>query len=281
MNFCVCIFIVISSFLVSAHPFSENDIPSANERTLYSNFLKQDLIVKAGVFPIGEAEDRVLPYMKKRATIFKNAKVLDVGSGSGIIALYAVKLGAASVVATDIDPNAIATINLNKRKLVYSDQIEARLVAKETPEAFSTIGEDEKFDIIISNPPYSLELSILENTVWADTGVLGLSLVSGLKKHLTKNGTAILYFGNHFYQQVIVKYAKQKGLLVIKNEPADLAPWQLQTLYNMYLRKFSDKYKLNYEKLEFNFVEEKWLKMPVQKGKDPQSSGFIELKIDN
>ena len=39
--------------------------------------------------------------------------VLDVASGSGLVAIAAAKAGAASVIAGDIDPNAVAAIGIN------------------------------------------------------------------------------------------------------------------------------------------------------------------------
>ncbi len=41
--------------------------------------------------------------------------VLDVGTGSGILAIAAIKLGASRVIATDIDPEAIRTAEANAR----------------------------------------------------------------------------------------------------------------------------------------------------------------------
>jgi predicted nicotinamide N-methyase len=40
-------------------------------------------------------------------------RVLDVASGSGLVAIAAAKVGAASVIAGDIDPNAVAAIKIN------------------------------------------------------------------------------------------------------------------------------------------------------------------------
>ncbi len=43
-------------------------------------------------------------------------RLLDVGSGSGILAFAALKLGAASVVGFDLDPPSVATATLNARR---------------------------------------------------------------------------------------------------------------------------------------------------------------------
>jgi predicted nicotinamide N-methyase len=42
-------------------------------------------------------------------------RVLDVASGSGLVAIAAAKAGASSVVAGDVDPNAVAAIGINAR----------------------------------------------------------------------------------------------------------------------------------------------------------------------
>ena len=50
-------------------------------------------------------------------------KVLDLGSGSGILSITALKLGAASVVALDIDGQAVSAARQNFRRLRLQDRI--------------------------------------------------------------------------------------------------------------------------------------------------------------
>jgi predicted nicotinamide N-methyase len=45
--------------------------------------------------------------------LVRDRRVLDLGTGSGIVAIAAAKSGAASVIAADTDPNAIAAATLN------------------------------------------------------------------------------------------------------------------------------------------------------------------------
>ncbi len=47
--------------------------------------------------------------------IVRGRRVVDLGSGSGVVAITAMKAGASEVTAIDIDPNAIAAIQLNAK----------------------------------------------------------------------------------------------------------------------------------------------------------------------
>jgi ribosomal protein L11 methyltransferase len=63
------------------------------------------------------------------AATVRGASVLDVGCGSGILAIVALALGAESARAVDVDPEAVAVTRENAERNGMSD----RLVADETP----------------------------------------------------------------------------------------------------------------------------------------------------
>jgi release factor glutamine methyltransferase len=73
--------------------------------------------------------------------------VVEVGTGSGILALSAAKAGAKSVVALDINPAAVEAANLNAAKNGFG-QVKAL-----PSDLFSAVPESHKFDVIISSPP--------------------------------------------------------------------------------------------------------------------------------
>lgn len=97
-------------------------------------------------------------------------QVLDVGTGSGILAIAAAKLGAASVIALDIDPLAIQVAEENATRNCVQETItlvQASLQPKahpgsaagqafpataNTPQAFHACGSwDGKFDLLMMN----------------------------------------------------------------------------------------------------------------------------------
>lgn len=52
-------------------------------------------------------------YLLDHPEVVRGRTVLDVGSGSGLVALAAARAGAARVVANDLDPHALAAIEIN------------------------------------------------------------------------------------------------------------------------------------------------------------------------
>ena len=75
-----------------------------------------------------------------RANVGDGVAVLDYGSGSGILAIAAAKLGAGRVVGTDIDTQALAASAANAHA-------NAAAVSFVTPDALRS----ERFDIIVAN----------------------------------------------------------------------------------------------------------------------------------
>jgi ribosomal protein L11 methyltransferase len=79
---------------------------------------------------------------RERARL-QGARVLDVGTGSGILALVALALGASFVVATDNDPEVIGVVLENAARNGLSDRI-----AASTAELDAV---DERFPVVVAN----------------------------------------------------------------------------------------------------------------------------------
>jgi release factor glutamine methyltransferase len=75
-------------------------------------------------------------------------RVVDVGTGTGILAIAAARAGAASVVATDINPNAALSVSDNARRNGAGDRITAACM-----NLLSALAPAALFDVIIANPP--------------------------------------------------------------------------------------------------------------------------------
>lgn len=75
-------------------------------------------------------------------TVREGMSVLDVGTGSGILAVAAANLGAASVVATDIDPLAVEAAEDTARRNRLPERIEVRE---------QSVPAGERFELVVAN----------------------------------------------------------------------------------------------------------------------------------
>ena len=82
-------------------------------------------------------------------------RVLDIGTGTGILAITAVKLGAPAVLAIDVDPDAITAARLNAEKNGCADRVTLTLGG---PEAVSG---REPFHLVLANLLSHTHLALL------------------------------------------------------------------------------------------------------------------------
>lgn len=84
----------------------------------------------------------VARYLLDHPNVVRGKRVLDVGTGSGIVAIAAAMAGAASVIATDIDPRAIAAARANAALSGVNLEVVERDVLDDVPDAdVITIGD--------------------------------------------------------------------------------------------------------------------------------------------
>ena len=92
------------------------------------------------------------------ADVEQDDKILDVGTGSGIIAIMAAQRNAkAEITALDIDADAVAQARDNVEATAWGARIEC------VCEDVKNFASDMKFDHIISNPPYFVEKTLSPN----------------------------------------------------------------------------------------------------------------------
>ncbi len=99
------------------------------------------------------------------------ASVLDVGCGSGILAVVAVRLGAARVEAIDVDPEAVRATERN----AHHHGVGSRLTASATP----VEAVEGTFDLVLANIGASV-LVAMAPTLAARTAPGGQLLLSGI-----------------------------------------------------------------------------------------------------
>ncbi|MBQ9786480.1 MAG: peptide chain release factor N(5)-glutamine methyltransferase, partial [Clostridia bacterium] len=150
----------------------------------------------------------------------KNFKVLDVGTGSGAIAITIAKETGACVTALDISEEALKVAKQNAKLNGVS-------VIFKKSNLFNNISKLSKFDIIVSNPPYipSQDIPQLDDEVKKhdpiialDGGVSGLDfyekIINEAPKKLKSNGK--IFFEVGIYQAKDVKKLLQKNFKDIR-----------------------------------------------------------------
>lgn len=127
-------------------------------------------------------------------------KILDIGTGSGAIALALVKeMRQARVVATDISAGALEIARKNAHNLAVDSQIEFL-----QGNLFEPI--DDFFDIIVSNPPYIAEAEYAE-------------LPAGVKDYEPPEALRAGTQGTDFYRKIINEapgHLKENGWLLLE-----------------------------------------------------------------
>jgi len=135
--------------------------------------------------------------------------VADVGTGSGLQALAAVRAGAATVVAVDVNPHAVATATINARANGY----ERRVIAL-TSDLLSAIPPRPQFDVIVSNPPFcdGKAWDIADRAWRAGPGYQDITpLFSQARKRLVSDGVMYLILSSHTDLEFIGAVIRRTG----------------------------------------------------------------------
>ena len=251
---------------------------TAHSAVVFSKYLNHNISISEKVPSINQAETIVLPYMKSLVGKFKGKKILDIGTGSGIIGLYALKLGASEVIGTDIDPRSVSDFKLNAKSMGFQRNVKSLLVKKiEGP--YDQFSETEKFDFIISNPPYTLDVDAQGDDDFVDSSFLGIKIIKGLNERLIPGGTAILLYRDVFYHELIVKLARKSGFKVTSFATDRVTPRQMAALYNAYIEKIADKAQLKKEDFHFDPHKDEWAKLKQKIVSDEGQSPYPGLIV--
>lgn len=176
-----------------------------------ADFMGEKFIVNENVL-IPRDETEIL--VRKAVEVIEKCgfkSVLDICTGSGIIACMIAKLTDSTVIGSDISTEAIEVAFKNMENLGLFNRALFR-----KSDLFSKIREDEKFDMIISNPPY-----------------IPYSKKSTIQKEVTFEPDIALYTndsdGLEFYKKIISEapaYLNKGGFLLFElgiNESMNVA----------------------------------------------------------
>ncbi|QYF73009.1 class I SAM-dependent methyltransferase [Cryobacterium sp. PAMC25264] len=113
----------------------------------------------------------------------------DIGTGSGVIAAMLAQRGFDRVVATDMEPRALACARENLQRLGYADQVEV---------VHADLFPAGRADLVVCNPPW-LPASAATSTdaaVYDPDSRMLRGFLAGLAGHLTEHGEGWLIISN-------------------------------------------------------------------------------------
>jgi HemK-related putative methylase len=119
------------------------------------------------------------------ALVAADADVLDLGTGSGVCALFAAR-HARRVVAVDINPEAVRCATVN----ALMNRLDARIALRQG-DLFAPVA-DERFDLVLFNPPFIVGApEDARDAAWRSSD-LPQRFAAELAAHLKPGGSALV-----------------------------------------------------------------------------------------
>jgi len=207
-------------------PYSEPEVStrhiskyrSDNEKYTF-NILGKEIIVFPEVFSPKHAITKSVEFFIENMVSPENKRVLDVGTGTGVLGLVSAFKGASLVHSIDINPNAVANARANFEKYNFGED---RCVAYHS-DLFEAV--KLKFDIALFNPPHQAfkPKDMLERAYGDENYAVLKRFLSEVGGYLSSDGTVCLCFSELGDLELLERLIKNSGLVVEKTVE-DLRP---------------------------------------------------------
>lgn len=145
--------------------------------------------------------------LTRNYNVNSNESILDVCTGSGVLAVMSAYKGAEKVVAVDINPDAVECAKANAKLHGFSENIDVRL-----SDMFSAL-ENEQFDVITGNLPFrdKKASNLSELSMWDTDLQAHKKFFSGINNCLNPEGRIYLLQSNFGAVDEMRKMADDSG----------------------------------------------------------------------
>jgi methylase of polypeptide subunit release factors len=160
---------------------------------------------------------------------------LEIGSGIGAVAILAAHAGARRVVATDINPDAVANTRANVERHRLGGRVEVR-----QGDVFDPIRPDERFDLVFWNMPFGFveadrRLTPLQRSTLDPGYASARRYITEGRRYLKPEGLLALGFSSTLgRRELIAEFAAEAGLeprTVHRFEPTPERPYDIELIH--------------------------------------------------
>lgn len=160
--------------------------------------------------------------------IREGERFLEIGSGSGVTAIFAVYKGAGHVTAIDINPDAVANTNEN----VVLHEMQEKITVLHG-DLYDPLSESDVFDTIYWNTPFGFvdaerKLSLLEKAVYDPGYVSTKRFIFEAQNYLSSEGRLLIGFSETLGRfDILQKMLEEAGFftrLVSRIESEEVYP---------------------------------------------------------
>ncbi|MES2105706.1 MAG: methyltransferase [Pseudomonadota bacterium] len=178
-------------------------VPADGKKIKYLG--KEFLVYPNTFWPFTDSQPLV-----KNFHIENGENVLDVGTGSGVIAIFSCYSGAGRVVAVDINPAAIKSAKHNAKQHGFD-----KIMKVKRSNLFEKIGQ-EKFDVITANIPFRNKPApdVVARSQWDTDFKTNTQFFKEVGNHLNPGGRIYFVQSNFGETKEMKRLAKEAGFSV-------------------------------------------------------------------
>lgn len=183
----------------------------------------ETFIVYPNVFPPrGDTE-----LLVSNMTLAPGSTVLDLGTGCGVLAIFAARQGAARVLAVDVNEQAVKNALANIIEFDLNAVIEARV-----SDCFSAV-EPVQFDLIVANLPGRCEVAadVVQAAQWDTDFRAHRDLFNSAKQYLKPGGSIFMAKANYPELNTLMNLASTSGFTAQVLDRKDPSDNEIRTYY--------------------------------------------------